>query len=93
MAPRTLRILLVVMTSIVVLGTFFWEPEFEVGPVCYRDSSIPRPVELTCKYPSNSREVSLAMRLQEEEARYAETVKAREGLIKKYGPTKEKVVA
>ena len=93
MAPRTLRTLLIAMTSLVVLGTFFWEPEFDVGPVCYRDSSIPRPVELTCKYPLNLREVSLAMRLQEEEARYAETVQAREGLIKKHGPTKEKVAA
>jgi hypothetical protein len=33
--------------------------------------------------------VTLAERLQEEEMRYAATVEARLGLIKKFGPTKE----
>jgi hypothetical protein len=35
--------------------------------------------------------VSLAARLREEETRYAATLKAREGLIEKYGPSKEKI--
>ena len=80
MAPRTLRPLLITMTSLVVLGVFFWAPSFGVGPLYYRD-------------PSDLRVVSLATRLHEEETRYAATLKAREGLIKKLGPTKEKITA
>jgi len=37
------------------------------------------------------RQVTLSARLNEEELRYAATIKARQGLIQKHGPTKEEV--
>ncbi|KAH9165714.1 hypothetical protein EDB89DRAFT_2076570 [Lactarius sanguifluus] len=53
-------------------------PSFGIGALDYRD-------------PYSSRVASLAARLHEEETRYAATLKAREGFIKKHGPSKEEV--
>ena len=78
MAPRTSRPLLLTITSLVILGVFFWAPSFGIGPLYDRD-------------PHSLRVVSLAARLREEEARYAATLKAREALIKKHGPSKEQI--
>ena len=79
MALRNPRPVLIVLTSLVVLGVFFWTPSFGIGPIYGRN-----PLNL---------QGSLATRLHEEEMRYRATLKAREGLIKKHGPTKEQIKA
>ncbi|KAH9021536.1 methyltransferase domain-containing protein [Lactarius hengduanensis] len=79
MAPRTARPLLLAVIGLVSLSLFFWAPSsFGYGTLYYRD-------------PYSSRAASLAARLREEETRYAATLKAREGLIKKHGPSKEEI--
>jgi len=78
MAPRTSRPLLLAMTSLAIIGVFFWAPSFGIGPLYDRD-------------PNSLHVVSLAARLRDEETRYAATLKARKGLIQKHGPSKEKI--
>ena len=73
--------MLFAMIAIAGLGLFFWAPSFGIGPLYYRDP-----------YHLSSRG-SLSQRLREEEMRYVETLKARKGLIKKIGPTKEEIMA
>lgn len=80
MAPRTARPLLFAMIALGIFGVFFWAPSFGIGALYYRD-------------PYNLTVASLAARLREEEARYAAVLKAREELIKKYGPSKEEIQA
>ncbi|KAH9054313.1 methyltransferase domain-containing protein [Lactarius vividus] len=81
MAPRTARPLILTVIGLVTLSLFFWAPSsFGYGGLYYRD-------------PYSSRAASLAARLREEELRYAATLKAREGLIKKHGPSKEQIVS
>ncbi|KAI9452235.1 methyltransferase domain-containing protein [Lactarius psammicola] len=80
MAPRTTRPLLLTVIALVSLSLFFWVPSFGFGTLYYRD-------------PYNSHVASLAARLRDEETRYAATLKAREGLIKKHGPSKEQIEA
>ena len=77
---RTTRPMLFAMTGLVALGLFFWAPSsFGIGPLYHRD-------------PYRLHSASLSERLREEEMRYTATLKAREGLIRKYGPTKEDIV-
>ncbi|KAH9171940.1 methyltransferase domain-containing protein [Lactarius sanguifluus] len=79
MAPRTARPLLLTVIGLATLSLFFWAPSsFGYGTLYYRD-------------PYSSRAASLTARLREEETRYAATLKAREGLIKKHGPSKEQI--
>jgi len=80
MAPRNSRPMLFAMVGIVALGLFFWAPSFGIGPLYYRD-------------PYHLPFGSLSERLREEEMRYAQTLKARKGLIKKFGPTTEDIEA
>jgi len=80
MAPRTARPLLLTVVALVTLSLFFWTPSFGIGSLYYRD-------------PYSLHVASLAARLHEEETRYAATLKAREGLIKKHGPSKEQIEA
>jgi len=80
MAPRTSRPMLFAITALVALGLFFWAPSsFGIGPLYHQD-----------QYRLHT--ASLSERLHEEEMRYTATLKAREGLIRKYGPTKEDIV-
>jgi hypothetical protein len=72
--------MLLAMIAIGALGLFFWAPSFGFGPLYYRD-----PYHLSFG--------SLSERLREEEMRYAETLKARKGLIRKFGPTKGDIEA
>jgi hypothetical protein len=72
--------MLFAMVGIVALGLFFWAPSFGIGPLYYRD-------------PYHLPFGSLSERLREEEMRYAQTLKARKGLIKKFGPTTEDIEA
>ncbi|KAH9040702.1 hypothetical protein EDB85DRAFT_65729 [Lactarius pseudohatsudake] len=76
MAPCTVRPLLLTV-GLVTLGIFFQAPSFGIGALYYRD-------------PYSSPVASLATRLHEE-TRYAATLKARQGLIKKHGPSKEEI--
>ena len=80
MAPRNSRQLLFAMIAIAGLGLFFWAPSFGIGPLYYQD-------------PYRLSSGALSQRLREEEMRYVETLKARKGLIKKIGPTKEEIMA
>src|SRR5216683_2536167 len=84
MSPRTARPILV-MLGLGLVGLFFWTSPFAApGSHYYRD------MYDGWRTP-DGRVTTLAVRLQEEEARYAATVNARQGLIRKYGPTKEDV--
>ena len=78
MAPRTSRPMLFAMTALVALGLFFYAPSFGIGPLYYRD-------------PYRLHVATLSERLREEEMRYTATLKAREGLIRKHGPTTEDI--
>ncbi|KAH9048309.1 hypothetical protein EDB84DRAFT_1457282, partial [Lactarius hengduanensis] len=71
MAPCTVRPLLLTVIGLVTLGIFFQAPSFGIGALYYRD-------------PYSSPVASLTARLHEE-TRYAATLKARQGLIKKHG--------
>ena len=77
MAPCTVRPLLLTVIGLVTLSIFFQAPSFGIGALYYRD-------------PYSSPVASLAARLHEE-TRYAATLKARQGLIKKHGPSKEEL--
>jgi hypothetical protein len=90
MAPRTSRPLILTMTTLIILGVLFWAPSFGIGPLYDRDPYDRDPYD---RDPYSLHVVSLAARLRKEETRYAATLKAREGLIKKYGPSKEKIQA
>ena len=72
--------MLFAITALVALGLFFWTPSpFGIGPLYHQD-------------PFRLHTASLSERLHEEEMRYTATLKAREGLIRKYGPTKDDIV-
>jgi hypothetical protein len=71
MAPRNSRPMLFAMVGIVALGLFFWAPSFGIGPLYYRD-------------PYRLHVATLSERLREKEMRYAATLKARKGLIRKH---------
>jgi len=70
--------MLFTLTALVALGLFFYVPSFGIGPLYFRD-------------PYRLHSATLSERLREEEVRYAATLKAREGLIRKHGPTKEDI--
>ena len=70
--------MLFAMTALVVLGLFFYAPSLGIGPLYYRD-------------PYRLHIATLSERLREEEMRYTATLKAREGLIRKHGPTREDI--
>jgi len=82
MSPRTARPIFAVL-GVGLVCLFFWSFPFS-GP----SSQYFRDVYDGWRSPEGQW-VTLAERLQEEEVRYAATVKARQGLIKKFGPTKE----
>jgi hypothetical protein len=84
MSPRPSRPLFAVL-GVILVGLFFWSFPFS-GP----SSQYYRDVYDGWRSPEG-RWVTLTERLQEEEVRYAATVKARQGLIRKFGPTKEEV--
>jgi hypothetical protein len=70
--------MLFAMTALVTLGLFFYAPSFGIGPLYNRD-------------PYRLHIATLSERLREEEMRYAATLKAREGLIRKHGPNREDI--
>jgi len=84
MSPRPSRPLLAVF-GVILVCLFIWSFPFS-GP----SSQYYRDVYDGWRSPEG-RWVTLSERLQEEEARYAATVKARQGLVRKFGPTKEEV--
>jgi hypothetical protein len=84
MSPRTARPIFAVF-AVGLVSLFFWSFPFS-GP----SSQYFRDVYDGWRSPEG-RWVTLAERLQEEDVRYAATVEARQGLIKKFGPTKEKI--
>jgi hypothetical protein len=82
MAPYNARPLLLAMIALVLFTLFFWAPSLGFGSLHYRDPP-----------PYVVRGPSLTERVREEEMRYASTLKAREGLIKKFGPRKNQIQA
>ena len=84
MSPRAARPLLA-MLGVGLVGFFFWSFPFS-GP----SSPYYRDVYDGWRSPEG-RWVSLTERLKEEELRYATTTQGRQGLIQKFGPTKEEV--
>jgi len=83
MSPRTRPI--VATAALGLLCFFLWSSPFG-GP----DSRYYRDVYDGWRSP-DGRQVTLAARLHEEDLRYAATIKARQGLIQKHGPSKEEV--
>jgi hypothetical protein len=73
------------MLGVGLVGFFCWSFPFS-GP----SSKYYRDVYDGWRSPQG-RWVTLTERLQEEELCYAATIKGRQGLIKKFGPTKEEV--
>ncbi|KAI0301031.1 methyltransferase domain-containing protein [Multifurca ochricompacta] len=81
MAPRTLRPLFLATIILVVICLFFWSPSLGSASLYYVDP-------YSWGGPGAP---SLAGRVRDEEMRYMATLKARQGLVEKYGPTKEDI--
>jgi len=83
MSPRTRP--LVATAALGFICFFLWSSPFS-GP----NSRYYRDVYDGWRSP-DGQQVTLAARLHEEDLRYAATIKARQGLIQKHGPSKEEV--
>ncbi len=81
MAPRNVRPLLFAMVGLALFTFLFWTPSLGFGSLHYPEPHVVRGG------------ASLTERLREEELRYAATLKARTGLIKKFGPRKSQIQA
>ena len=86
MSPRNARPILLATLALGVVGYLCWGPSFG-GP----SSQYYRDLYDGWHAPPGSGMPTLAERLRNEEARYAETLAGRQWLIEKHGPSKEEV--